>query len=91
MMVLQPHEYVWSDEELWFPEWEFKGTPWSNPAMYDRWSPHKFVNNFNTPILVIHSDSTFEYHRRRMQLFTAVQRKGIDSKFLSFPMRGTGS
>ncbi|HYY42158.1 MAG TPA: prolyl oligopeptidase family serine peptidase, partial [Pyrinomonadaceae bacterium] len=27
-------------EELWFPEWEFKGTPWDNPEMYARWSPH---------------------------------------------------
>ncbi|HEX3282532.1 MAG TPA: S9 family peptidase, partial [Pyrinomonadaceae bacterium] len=39
-------------EELWFPEWEFKGTPWSNPAMYARWSPNMFVRNFKTPTLV---------------------------------------
>src|ERR1051325_11150923 len=25
-------------EQLWFPEWEFKGTPWTNPALYARWS-----------------------------------------------------
>src|SRR5438105_14614168 len=31
-------------EELWITEWEFKGNPWTNPAMYDRWSPHKFVH-----------------------------------------------
>src|SRR5436309_2076360 len=23
-------------EELWFPEWEFKGTPWANPALYEK-------------------------------------------------------
>ena len=27
-------------EELWFPEWEFKGTPYTNREMYDKWSPH---------------------------------------------------
>jgi dipeptidyl aminopeptidase/acylaminoacyl peptidase len=76
-------------EELWFPEWEFKGTPWSNPALYTRWSPHKFVQNFNTPILIIHSELDYRVPLGEgMQLFTAVQRKGIDSKFLSFPDEG---
>ena len=76
-------------EELWFPEWEFKGTPWSNPAVYTRWSPHRFVQNFNTPILIIHSELDFRVPLGEgMQLFTAVQRKGIDSKFLTFPDEG---
>ena len=76
-------------EELWFPEWEFKGTPWSNPAMYSRWSPHNFINNFNTPILIIHGEMDFRVpFGDGLQLYTAVQRKGIDSKFLSFPDEG---
>jgi dipeptidyl aminopeptidase/acylaminoacyl peptidase len=76
-------------EELWFPEWEFKGTAWTNPAMYTRWSPHKFVQNFNTPILIIHSELDYRVPLGEgMQLFTAVQRKGIDSKFLTFPDEG---
>jgi len=76
-------------EELWFPEWEFKGTPWTNPALYTRWSPHKFAQNFNTPILIIHSELDFRVPLGEgMQLFTAVQRKGIDSKFLTFPDEG---
>jgi dipeptidyl aminopeptidase/acylaminoacyl peptidase len=76
-------------EELWFPEWEFKGTPWTNPVMYSRWSPHKFVQNFNTPILIIHSEMDYRVPTGEgMQLFTAVQRKGIDSKFLTFPDEG---
>ena len=33
-------------EELWFPEWEFKGTPWTNKAMYERWSPHNYGNKY---------------------------------------------
>ena len=76
-------------EELWFPDWEFKGTPWSNPAMYSRWSPHNFINNFNTPILIIHGELDFRVpFGDGLQLYTAVQRKGIDSKFLSFPDEG---
>jgi dipeptidyl aminopeptidase/acylaminoacyl peptidase len=94
--VLVSHDGVYNltsmygaTEELWFPEWEFKGTPWTNPAMYSRWSPHNFVNNFNTPILIIHSDLDYRVpFGEGLQLFTAVQRKGIDSKFLSFPDEG---
>ena len=94
--VLVSHDGVYNltsmygaTEELWFPEWEFKGTPWSNPAMYSRWSPHNFVNNFNTPILIIHSDLDYRVPiGEGLQLYTAVQRKGIDSKLLSFPDEG---
>ncbi len=76
-------------EELWFTDWEFKGTPWTNPAMYDRWSPHKFVQNFKTPILIVHGELDFRVPiGESLQLFTAVQRKGIDSKLLIFPDEG---
>jgi dipeptidyl aminopeptidase/acylaminoacyl peptidase len=94
--VLVSHDGVYNlesmygaTEELWFPEWEFKGTPWSNPLMYARWSPHKFVKNFKTPMLIIHSDLDFRVpFGEGLQLFTAVQRMGIDSKMLMFPDEG---
>ena len=94
--VLVSHDGVYNlesmygtTEELWFPEWEFKGTPWTNPAMYTRWSPHKFANNFNTPILIIHGELDYRVPiGEGMQLFTAVQRKGVDSKILIFPDEG---
>jgi len=94
--VLVSHDGVYNltsmygaTEELWFAEWDFKGTPWSNPAMFSRWSPHNFVNNFKTPILIIHSDLDYRVPiGEGLQLYTAVQRKGINSKFLSFPDEG---
>lgn len=94
--VLVSHDGVYNltsmygaTEELWFTDWEFKGTPWTNPAMYDRWSPHNFVRNFNTPILIIHGELDYRVPiGESLQLFTAVQRKGIDSKLLIFPDEG---
>ncbi|HEV7746790.1 MAG TPA: S9 family peptidase [Pyrinomonadaceae bacterium] len=94
--VLVSHDGVYNlesmygaTEELWFAEWEFKGTPWTNPLMYTRWSPHKFVKNFKTPMLIIHSDLDFRVpFGEGLQLFTAVQRMGIDSKMLMFPDEG---
>ena len=76
-------------EELWFPEWEFKGTPWTNKAMYERWSPHNFVANFKTPILIIHGELDYRVPvGEGLQLYTAVQRRGVDSKLLIFPDEG---
>jgi dipeptidyl aminopeptidase/acylaminoacyl peptidase len=76
-------------EELWFTDWEFKGTPWTNPAMYARWSPDKFVKNFKTPILIIHGELDYRVPiGESLQLFTAAQRMGVDSKLLVFPDEG---
>jgi dipeptidyl aminopeptidase/acylaminoacyl peptidase len=78
-----------STEELWFPLWEFKGTPWDNPELYNKWSPHMFVKNFKTPTLVIHSDLDYRLPLTEgLQLFTALQMQGVDSKLLVFPDEG---
>ncbi len=76
-------------EELWFPEWEFRGTPWTNRAMYDRWSPHNFAARFKTPTLVIHGQLDYRVpYTQGLELFTALQRQGVLSKLLVFPDEG---
>jgi dipeptidyl aminopeptidase/acylaminoacyl peptidase len=76
-------------EELWFPEWEFKGTPWTNSKMYEQWSPHMFVKNFRTPTLVVHGEMDYRVPvTEGLQLFTALQRQGVDSKLLYYPDEG---
>jgi len=73
-------------EELWFPEWEFKGTPWTNPGMYRKWSPHQSIAKFKTPMLVIHGEQDFRVPiSEGLQLFTALQKMGVPSKLLYFP------
>jgi dipeptidyl aminopeptidase/acylaminoacyl peptidase len=73
-------------EELWFPEWEFGGTPYNKREDYERWSPVNYVKNFKTPCLVIHGQQDFRVPvSEGMQLFTALQRNGIPSEFLYFP------
>lgn len=76
-------------EELWFPEWEFRGTPWTNRELYERWSPHNFVKNFKTPTLVIHGELDYRVPiGEGLQMFTALQRMGVPSKLLYFPDEG---
>lgn len=79
-------------EELWFPEWEFRGTPWTNKAVYDQWSPHLRAAEFGkykTPTLVIHGELDFRVpYTQGLEFFTALQRQGVPSKLLIFPDEG---
>jgi dipeptidyl aminopeptidase/acylaminoacyl peptidase len=76
-------------EELWFTNWEFKGQPWTNPAMYARWSPHKFAKNFKTPTLVIHGQLDYRVpYGEGIQLYTTLQVQNVPSKIIIFPDEG---
>jgi dipeptidyl aminopeptidase/acylaminoacyl peptidase len=76
-------------EELWFPEWDLGGTPWRNGGDYEKFSPHRFAASFQTPTLVIHGELDFRVPvSEGMQLFTALKRQGIKSRFLYFPDEG---
>ena len=73
-------------EELWFPEWENGGAPWENRELYEKWSPHMFVENFKTPMLVIHGAYDFRVpYSQAMELFTALQKMKVESKMLYYP------
>jgi dipeptidyl aminopeptidase/acylaminoacyl peptidase len=76
-------------EELWFPEWDLKGTPWSNPELYAKLSPHTYAKDFKTPTLVTHGELDFRVPiGEGFQLFTALQRQGVPSKMVYFPDEG---
>ncbi len=73
-------------EELWFPEWDHMGTPWENPAGYEKHNPVNFVKNWKTPMLVIHGALDFRVaDTQGIGTFNALQRLGIPSKLLYFP------
>jgi len=76
-------------EELWFPLWEFSGTPWDNPDSYAKWSPSFYVKDFKTPTLVIHGEQDFRVpYTQGLQLFTALQMQKVPSKLLVYPDEG---
>ncbi len=83
-------ESAWgTTEELWFNNWEFKGTPYDNRAGYQKWSPHQYAKNFKTPTLVIHGQRDYRLDvSEGFQLFTTLQMEGVPSKMLYFPDEG---
>ena len=76
-------------EELWFNNWEFKGTPYTNPEMYEKWNPRNYAKNFKTPTLVVHGQLDYRLDvSEGFQLFTTLQTMGVPSKMLYFPDEG---
>ncbi|HTH51040.1 MAG TPA: S9 family peptidase [Pyrinomonadaceae bacterium] len=82
-------------EELWFVNWEFNGMPWEQvdnpkrPNLYNRYSPHKFAKNFNTPTLVTAGELDFRVpYDQSLQLYTTLQLKHVPSKLILFPDEG---
>jgi dipeptidyl aminopeptidase/acylaminoacyl peptidase len=83
-------ESAWgTTEELWFNDWEFKGTPYDNRESYEKWSPHQYAKNFKTPTLVIHGQRDYRLDvSEGFQLFNTLQMEGVPSKMLYFPDEG---
>lgn len=76
-------------EELWFNLWEFKGTPWTNPKTYKKWSPNLSAPKFKTPTLVVHGQLDYRLDvSEGFQLFTTLQLLKVPSKMLYFPDEG---
>ena len=84
--VFENNAMGYATEELWFSEWENGGTPYDNPAGYQKFNPANHVANFKVPMLVIHGQLDYRIPvEQGIALFSALQRKGVESKFLYFP------
>lgn len=76
-------------EELWFPLWEFRNTPWEDPEMYARWSPSNYAKEFKTPTLIIHGELDYRIpYGQGLQLFTTLKMRKVPAKLLLFPDEG---
>ena len=76
----------YSTEELWFPEWDHGGPYYDNPAGHEDSNPANDVKAWNTPMLVIHGALDYRVpYTQGLSTFTALQRRGIESRFLFFP------
>lgn len=77
-----------STEELFFPDWEFGGPYWDddNEDVYEEQSPHKYVNKWDSPILIITGMKDFRVpYTQSLEAYTAAKSKGIDAELLVFP------
>jgi dipeptidyl aminopeptidase/acylaminoacyl peptidase len=84
--VFDQRMMYYATEELWFPEWELGGPQYENPQGYEAVNPVDFVARWRTPMLVIHGEQDFRIpYPQGLGAFTALQRRGIESRLLVFP------
>lgn len=82
-------QYLETDE-MWFVNWDLGGPFWEKNNLKAQksytFSPHKFVQNWDTPILIVHGEKDFRIaYTQGMQAFNAAILRGIPAKFLFFP------
>jgi len=84
--VFDTRAMYFETEELWFPEWENGGTPWGNMEGFEKFNPVNYIENWKTPMLVVQGARDFRVPETQgLAAFTALQRKGVPSRFLYFP------
>ncbi|NNC72997.1 MAG: S9 family peptidase [Sphingomonadaceae bacterium] len=78
--------FYYGTEELWFPEHDFGGPNYLREEAYERWNPVHHVENWQTPMLVIHGEKDFRIpYSQSLSAFTALQRQNVPSRLLVFP------
>jgi dipeptidyl aminopeptidase/acylaminoacyl peptidase len=88
MGVFDLRSMAGATEELWFPEWEFKGDPW-NSQQYVKFSPSYYVQNFKTPCLVISGERDFRVpYTQSLQMFTSLQKMNVPSRLIIYSNAG---
>ena len=84
--VFDTRMMYYATEELWFEEHENGGTQYDVPANYEKFNPLDHVKDWRVPMLVVHSDHDYRIPLTQgLGAFTALQRRGIPSEFLTFP------
>ncbi len=84
--VFDHRSMYYSTEELWFPEWDHGGPYFENPAAHEASNPANLVSAWKSPMLVIHGALDFRVpYTQGIATFTALQRRGIESRFVFFP------
>lgn len=77
-----------STEELWFPNWDNGGPYWDpkNKSFYYKNSPHEYVLNWSTPILIITGQKDYRVpYTQSLEAFTAAQLMKVPSRLLVYP------
>jgi len=84
--VFDTRGMAYSTEEQWFTDWENGGPYFAVPEKHERFNPVLHVNKWKTPMLVVQGDIDFRIPTTQgLSTFTALQRRGIESKLLVFP------
>jgi dipeptidyl aminopeptidase/acylaminoacyl peptidase len=84
--IFDARSMYFTTEELWFVEWNNGGPYYDAVESHERFNPVNYLTQWRTPMLVIHGEKDFRVpYAQGLATFTALQRRGIESRFVVFP------
>jgi dipeptidyl aminopeptidase/acylaminoacyl peptidase len=87
--IFDTRSMYYTTEELWFTEWENGGPYFAVPQNHEAFNPSASVDKWRTPMLVIHGARDYRVpYSQGLATFTALQRRGIESRLLFFQDEG---
>ena len=82
-------QQYYETEESWFTNWDLGGAPYEKNKKTEKsypCSPHRFVEKWDTPILLIHGERDYRIlASQSMAAFNAAKLRGVPAQLLLFP------
>jgi dipeptidyl aminopeptidase/acylaminoacyl peptidase len=86
--IVNTQSFYGTTEEIFFADFDMQGAFWENPQnpSYTTYNPANYISKWNTPMLIFQGGKDYRTTEdQAFQAFTALQLKGIKSKFIYFP------
>ncbi len=84
--VFDLRSMYYTTEELWFVEWDHRGSYFENPDGFESHNPALLVDRWQTPMLVVHGALDFRVPETQgLAAFTALKRRNVPARLLYFP------
>ncbi len=80
-----------ASDVTWGRSVSYGGTPWTDPAKIDRYSPSRYAASFETPTLIFHGEKDYRVPSTQgINLYGVLQGKGVPARIVIFPEEGHG-
>jgi dipeptidyl aminopeptidase/acylaminoacyl peptidase len=72
-------------------EYGFGGTPWTAREVYEKWSPVRYADRVQTPLMITHGEQDRRVPiAQAEQYYRALRRRGVETVFVRYPREGHG-
>jgi dipeptidyl aminopeptidase/acylaminoacyl peptidase len=76
----------YASDGTWGRSNNYGGSPWTDPAKVDLYSPSRYAKNFVTPTLILHGEKDYRVPvTQGINLFGVLQGKGVPARIVIFP------
>ena len=76
----------WASDGTWGRQHSYGGSPFTNLANVERWSPNRYSAGFTTPMLVLHGERDFRVPvTQGLELYGVLKAKGVPARLVYYP------